>query len=596
MDQPSPHTEYTQRLEDRRRRAESLHRVHMRYGNIRLGIVIAAALMAWLAFGYDLFSPGWLLAPGVLFLCVAVLHERVLRRRNRARRSVRFYERGLARLEDRWAGTGEAGNRFASDAHLYSPDLDLFGKGSLFELLSTTRTRAGEEELARWLAAPASVETIRLRHQAIEELRDLTGLREELALLGGDVHSGVNARALATWSLKPRMLDSKPLRVAAAGLPVLAVMAAIVWARYGLPSPFLAVLALEAGVAVALRRTVLRVVHQLDHPARDLDLLAGILRLIESQQFRSERLRQLRAMFDTDGHPPSRVIRRLDLLTDLVDSRDNVLVRLIGPPLMWTTQVAFAVEAWRHRNGASVRRWLDGIAEIGALVSLAAYSYEHPGDPFPEFAESGEPIFEAEGLGHPLLPEARFIRNDVRLGGELRALVVSGSNMSGKSTLLRTIGVNVVLAMAGAPVRARRLRLSPLRLGACIRITDSLQGGTSRFYAEITRLRNILDLSGQESPLLVLLDELLNGTNSHDRRAGAEAVVRELIERGAIGVVTTHDLALTQIAESVAPRASNVHFEDRIENGKISFDYRLHPGIVTTSNALELMRSVGLRV
>jgi DNA mismatch repair ATPase MutS len=194
------------------------------------------------------------------------------------------------------------------------------------------------------------------------------------------------------------------------------------------------------------------------------------------------------------------------------------------------------------------------------------------------------------------MPDARFVRNQVALGGDLRVLIVSGSNMSGKSTLLRTVGVNAVLAFAGAPVRARRLRLSPLALGASIRVTDSLQSGVSRFYAEITRLRKLVDLTAGPDPLLFLLDEFLHGTNSHDRQIGAGAIVRGLVERNAIGLVTTHDLALAHIADTLAPRAANVHFEDHLEAGKMTFDFTLRQGVVRKSNALELMRSIGLDV
>jgi DNA mismatch repair ATPase MutS len=188
------------------------------------------------------------------------------------------------------------------------------------------------------------------------------------------------------------------------------------------------------------------------------------------------------------------------------------------------------------------------------------------------------------------------VRNDVSLGGALRLLAISGSNMSGKSTFLRAVGTNAVLALAGAPVRARRLRASPLLVGATLRVQDSLQEGRSRFYAEVLRVRQLLDLSRGSPPLLFLLDELFQGTNSHDRRVGAEAVVRRLVEAGALGLVTTHDLALTAVAERLAPRAANVHFEDRFENGEMTFDYRMKPGVVQNTNGLALMRAVGIEL
>jgi DNA mismatch repair ATPase MutS len=279
----------------------------------------------------------------------------------------------------------------------------------------------------------------------------------------------------------------------------------------------------------------------------------------------------------------------------MLDSRDNPFMKVVGPLMLWTEQLAFAIEAWRKRSGPALGRWLAAVGEIEALGCLAAYAWEHPVDVFPELV-SGAACFDGEEMAHPLLGPARVVRNSVRLGGDLRVLIVSGSNMSGKSTLLRTVGINAVLALAGAPVCARRLRLSRLALGASIRTMDSLHDGTSRFYAEITRLHQIMELTGGPLAVLFLLDELLHGTNSHDRRIGAEAIVRGLVDRGAMGLVTTHDLALAQVADSLTSRAANVHFEDQFENGRMTFDYRLHAGVVEKSNALELMRSVGLEV
>jgi DNA mismatch repair ATPase MutS len=238
---------------------------------------------------------------------------------------------------------------------------------------------------------------------------------------------------------------------------------------------------------------------------------------------------------------------------------------------------------------------LAAVGEFEALLSLGCYAYEHPADVFPEFT-AVSPCFEAEGLAHPLLLEHEAVRNDVCFADVLRVLIISGPNMAGKSTFVRAVGISAVLAQCGAPVRARRLSLSPLAVGASICVLDSLQGGISRFYAEIRRLKQIVDLTQGSVAVLFLLDEFLQGTNSHDRRRGAEAMVRSLVERGAIGLVTTHDLALAEIASELGPRAANAHFEDRFESGKLVFDYRLQPGIVKTSNALDLMRSIGLEV
>jgi DNA mismatch repair ATPase MutS len=284
------------------------------------------------------------------------------------------------------------------------------------------------------------------------------------------------------------------------------------------------------------------------------------------------------------------------------DWQHNVIFAPVGLFLLWGTHLAFAIEAWRREHGAAVEPWLESVGEFEGFSSLSAYAYEHPADPYPAIVAagpSGEPppaLFDAAGLGHPLLPAAQSVRNDVRLQMPTRVLVVSGSNMSGKSTLLRTVGVSVVMAQMGAPVRATSLRLSPLRAGATLRVQDSLQQGRSRFYAEITRVRELADIARGNVPLLFLLDELFHGTNSHDRLAGATGVLRDLIANGAIGLITTHDMALAAMTESLGSAAVNVHFEDWFEGGEIRFDYRLKPGPVTRSNALALMRAVGLDV
>jgi DNA mismatch repair ATPase MutS len=239
--------------------------------------------------------------------------------------------------------------------------------------------------------------------------------------------------------------------------------------------------------------------------------------------------------------------------------------------------------------------WLDAIGDLEALAALATLTYEHPDDAFPDLV-AGPPRLEGSGLAHPLLAAAGVVRNDVSLGGGCRLIVVSGSNMSGKSTLLKALGVNLALAQAGAPVRAARFVTSPFAVGASLVLRASRLEGRSRFFAEIVRLRDIVALTGGARPVLFLLDELLSGTNSHDRAIGAAGILRGLLDRGAAGLVTTHDLALARIADELGDRAANWHFEDRLVAGKLEFDYRLRPGVVSRSNALELMRSIGLVV
>ncbi len=426
-------------------------------------------------------------------------------------------------------------------------------------------------------------------------------------MLGEDVGVGVNPEALLKWAESPNQMKPLWIRWLAPVLAALAVSAAVVWAVWGsAATPLVLVVVLEAVITYQLKKPMEEVVHGTEHAFRDLNLLSGVLARVEAHPFHAPQLQALQRELVSSGVAASQAIARLRTLVDLINSRHNTAVRILDAPLMYSVQVAFAAERWRDKHGGALRSWVNTIGQMEALLSLATYRFEHPSDSLPEFVD-GAASFEAEELGHPLVPVALCIRNDVNIREETRVLLISGSNMSGKSTLLRSVGMNVVLAMAGAPVRARRLRLTPLQVGASIRVNDSLQEGSSRFYAEITRLRQIYDLTGgglvasgdfagEHRQLLFLLDELLQGTNSNDRRIGAEGIVRALMNRGAIGLVSTHDLALTDIGGAVAGRLRNVHFQDELANGRMTFDYKLRDGVVTKSNGLELMRSIGLDV
>jgi hypothetical protein len=595
MEKPAtePRVEYARRIEARLAEAASRMKRFRQVGLVRLGMLAALLLLIW--FAINGLSFWWLLLPVFGYLGLAPAQRRLSEQRRRCERAAALYQRGLERLDDRWAGKGATGDRFLTDSHPYARDLDLFGTGSLFELLSCARTQVGEETLAEWLLMPSPPEVVRARQEALVELRPRLNLREDLALLGEGIHTGSEAQELTHWAAAQPWVISSGIRWGARALALFALLTVILWIAGFSWLPFLVALIAGRVFAFSLRTPVNKVIGGIAGPGRELGLLSEVLRRLERESFLSPRLMHLRAALDVEGHPPSEQIAKLKLLIDLLDSRRNMFFALISGILLWPLQCAIAIENWRQKSGPAVAHWLAAVGELEALSSLASYSYERPNDPFPELID-GEACFEGEGFGHPLLPEARNVRTDLFLSDSPAVLIVSGSNMSGKSTLLRTVGTNTILAQAGAPVRALRLRLSPLQLGASIRIHDSLQGGASRFYAEITRLRQIVNLTGGPLPVLFLLDEILHGTNSHDRRIGAEGVVSGLIQRGAIGLVTTHDLALTRIVDDLPTQTANVHFEDQLEGGRMTFDYLLRAGVLQRSNALELMRSVGLEV
>ena len=592
--EPTPSDEYSRRQRIYDSQVVRFDRQLNRIGSLRLSLGIVLIAAVGLSLFKGIFSPLWILAPFALFIALVLYDLKVRGLLSRAQRSAAFYRAGLARIEDRWSGTGLKGERFANPHHVYADDLDLFGLGGLFELLCIARTRMGEERLARWLLSPATIDEIKARQAAVVEVSTLLDLREDLAVLGEQSTVGVRPDELLSWARATNRLPYRFLTWLPALLAISAVAGGIVWYFTDLAYPFLAVLALEAALTLRFKRAVGETIHAAENTFDNLDVLSAFMARLEPEHFHANWLITRMHALRSHSLEASRSIALLRGIVQRIQSRRNIFMAILDVPLMITLRATVAAEAWRREHGHAVAGWLDIVGDVEALCSIATYSYERPTDSFPEVREAA-PLFAAHGIAHPLIPSKIAIRNDVSLDHATPLWLVSGSNMSGKSTLLRTVGINTVLAMAGAPVRAVRLELSCLQVGASIRINDSLREGSSRFYAEITRLRQLHELAAKSPPLLVLLDELLNGTNSADRRVGAAGVLQALTNRGAIGLVSTHDLALTAIASEGA-RIVNVHFEDSIEDGKMKFDFKLKPGVVTKSNALELMRTIGLDV
>jgi hypothetical protein len=595
----NPSHEYSERLEKFATAVAARERQHILAGNTKVGVVVAGLGFAWMSLEKGWFSTYWLALPLCVYAALAVLHEYILRARTRAETAAEFYRKGLARIEDRWAGTGQTGDRFREEAHVYAEDLDLFGRGGLFELLSTARLPMGENQLANWLRFPSPREAILKRQGLIHELRGKLDLREDLAVTGEDLRTRFNPESLVGWAEGQRVLPRSPWRLVTVVLALCTTAAILYYVAGGSYRIALTFLAVNAVFLRALKKRAQAVIHGVACNAEGLLLFSQILQRLEREPFAASRLQTFSAELTAEGRRASRAIRKLARIVYWIDAEHSLLAHLSELPLLYTIQVAFAAEAWRSRFGQSMRRWVEITGETEALLSLAAYAFEHPADPFPEFAtaENSPATFHAEEMGHPLIPAARCVRNNVRLDNDTRVLLVSGSNMSGKSTLLRAVGINAVLAMAGAPVRAKSLRLTPLAIGTRIRSTDSLQEGRSGFYTEILHIRAVFNLAeNTKLPLLFLFDELLDGTNSKDRRIGAEGLLQALLGRGALGIVTTHDLALTEIGQSLGQRLRNMHFQDYVESGKMRFDYRLRDGVVAKSNAIELMRLIGLQV
>jgi len=538
----------------------------------------------------------WPSVPIPVVAASARRYARSRQSRTRMTRLRRFYNRALDRVRGSWVGIGVSGEQFTDSEHVYSGDLHIFGEGSLFELLCTTRTVIGQRGLADYLLAAPSVEETLLRQNAVRELQRRTDVREQLAVLGAFDFSESKPETFETWLNLPRFRSSWILRLTAlitsavvAILLLAGISAALPWSRI---TTWIAPLVLfHTAVGLIYRQRVNRIIEPLRSLSFEAPVLRQGLQLMEMTEWKSGKLKDLASRVQS----ASRSVRKLERLLNALNERNKEWFYFPSLLLLLGTQLCMAVEQWRIENGVAFRTWVAAWAEFEALNALAGYAHENPENTFPEFSAGGHAQFEAQALGHPLLPEEACVTNDVTLNPLRCFYLVSGSNMSGKSTLLRAIGLNAVLASAGAPVRARSLRLSRLSVCASLSVVDSLLHGKSKFLAEVGRLRRTI-ATAEGVRVLFLVDEILSGTNSRDRRVAAEAVVRALVKTGAIGALSTHDLALTEIAGSEGLPGVNVHMGSRDGSDPMDFDYRLKPGVTTESNALAIARMAGVAI
>ena len=592
-----PESEYVRRVAERRQQLANIRVHHQRLWMYLIVAVLAGAVITWAAFSLHLISALWILPPSVVVLSTVQSLTKNARAHGRVQRIVSFYELGLLRLGDKWQGQGIDGKEFLPKNHVYASDLDLFGQGSLFELLCTARTSVGRTTLANWLLNPAECGQAGERQVAISELRDMLDLRDDWASVGG---SGLDqaGSAVSDWADLPVIAFSSFVRTLAITLPICLVVVSLL-AGVGIlghhwPWAIAVPIGLETLVACLLLKKTRLTAANLDQPSFELSLLAPLLDRLERAEFRCSLLKSLQSQLTASSGRPSEQIRLLRFCAWLLNLRKSEYFALLSSIILWGTNLAILIERWRQQNRNGLARWLDSLGQFEALLCLARYYYENPDYTFAVLRPESSPTFWAEGLGHPLLNTKACVRCDIALDPKkTQLIVVSGSNMSGKSTLLRSVGVNCVLALAGAPVCAVLLRISPLQIGCSISVHDSLLQAKSRFQAEVERLKWIITLSRIKGTLF-LLDEMLGGTNSADRLFGARALIDQLAANAAVGIVTTHDLALTDVVTALEGRAINVHFEEYYEDNEMRFDYRMRPGVLSRTNGLNVMAALGL--
>ena len=592
---------------------------------VRVATFLGAAACLVAAFGAAGARGTWLYGAGaglvVAFVALVAYHSRVEERARRYRALRRINDLALAKLRREWARV-TAPSATAPPLHAYADDLDLFGHASLFTLLWNGGTDMGRRRLADWLLAPAGPDAVRNRQRAIDELAGCLDLRQEMlaAAETGSLESHQTPRFLE-WAEGGPWLSARPVALwgiraltgAIAVLVALQVLGVVRASYWVLP----ALLAFVISNLSALKiEHVFECAFAQQHVFR---YYAQLFHLVSSADLHAPLLRQIQETLLVAGQTAEYQMKRLQRLMALADLRHSALVHLPVQILtLWDFHIVAAVERWQRRSGRHARAWLDALGSFEALAALATLRFDEAAWAFPRIENDGGCVVDATGLGHPLLAAGVRVDNDVRVGPPGTFLLVTGSNMSGKSTLLRAIGLNVVLAQAGAPVCAANMRLPPVRLHTSMRVQDSLEEGVSFFMAAVKRLKQVVAAAGpvsgaagdpcastrggggSEVPvLLYLLDEVLQGTNTAERQIAVRSVLRHLLARSAIGAVTTHDLTLAD-AQDLAAAAQSVHFTEHLqpsETGAVmTFDYRLRPGLATSRNALRLMQMVGLDV
>jgi energy-coupling factor transporter ATP-binding protein EcfA2 len=544
-----------------------------------------------------------------LFIASVVWHGRVIAAWETALRWWYVNEHGRLRVGDQWRSLPDRGEGLAPASHPYANDLDLFGPSSLFQRINVAHTRFGQQLLASWLCQPSRVEDALRRQRIAQKLAPDVALRQELEArtlslslpriwTRSDVKpiAAPDPEPLLKWAETAQLPQFSSVQVwllrALTVATLSCVVAANVW-----PLPKLVwfvPVCLQLVVAFRFRDVVAHAHHSVSLGQGVFAQYGPTLQLLERCLETTPELAHLRERLVGQGQPQA-AMTAFARWVGWLELRSNPLVHPVANGLLlWDVHCLVALGQWQRRWGNKVRGWFHAVGELEALCALAGIAFDNPGYAWPQL-DAGPAHFEAKDLGHPLIEADARVGNGISLSEPGTALLITGSNMSGKSTLLRAMGLAQVMALAGAPVCASTFRGSALTVRSSLRISDSLEQGVSHFYAELAKLKAAVE-TARTTPVLFLLDEILHGTNSVERQIGARWVLSELLQTGSIGAVSTHDTGLCQLSGTLMQRVSQVHLRETVDNERMTFDYLLRPGPVQGGNALRLMRTLGLDV
>ena len=565
-------------------------------------LVFLAAVAFSMVYSFLSTKSAYLLCSGIfiaIFLCMIVKNNRIKANIKYLELLVLINDNSMHRLDGKWVEFSNSGERFINHEHRYSSDLNIFGQGSLFQYINAATSFVGEERLAHMLCFQNGLAEIKLRQQAIKELSSRLDWRQHFQATGmlDSIRQPGNLEKLLDWAEEKPVFINKYITLLLL-CPVVTLLLAVLGYLHLTPivPPYLWVLpfALQILIVSITSKTAHQTFTKTCNSVNEIQRCSALLKCIEPENFEDLLLKRLKRKLVNNGDAPSRQIKKLFKIVDRMSMRYSSLYPVINIIILWDLQTLIRLEKWRNSSGRSLKVWIEVTAEFEALSSLAGLTHDHPDWAMPKITES-VPAFKAIALGHPLIKAKERVSNDVELPGPGTILLITGSNMSGKSTLLRTVGINLILAYAGAPVCAKELSCSLMNVYTSIHINDNLEKNISTFYAELQRIKLIVDAARSGESIICLIDEIFKGTNSKDRILGAKAVIKSLNQLAAIGLVSTHDLELSRL-EKDSPQIRNYHFTDKISGRVITFDYRLKTGVSKSTNAIALMKIIGIEV
>lgn len=491
------------------------------------------------------------------------------------------------------------GSNYKPETHEYANDLDIFGRASLYQYINRTNSEQGNKMFADWLLHQALPGMILQRQETVKELTPETGWRQQLQSCGIATKITIaTQQRIEKWLEQPVSFSGKLLwNILKYLLPAISFSFLTLHLINILDaSIFYPLMLLMLAVSFAISKLIIPDYLQLNRIAPELESLSGSISLIEKKEFKTDLIKQLQAKYKTGLVASSESIKKLKMVLDLLDIRLNPLVFIpLNTFLFWDLQQIFTLEKWKIANKHNIRDWFDTLAEIECLSSIANLAFNHPENSFPRISNK-DGVFVADSLGHPLIAKEKMVCNSFSTEGVNQMNLITGSNMAGKSTFLRSIGINIVLAMMGSTVFARSLALSPMKVLSSMRVSDNLEESTSTFYAELKKLKEVINSVYNNEKVFLLLDEILRGTNSADRHAGSKALIKQLIHHKAVGLIATHDLELAKLADEFPDKIHNYHFDVQVANDELYFDYKLKRGICQSMNASLLMKKIGIEL